>query len=85
MEVIVDFEKMLRRLRFKRRLLAENPNATPEDWEALAAEYEANGFVANEAICRTRAKKMMEGLHDNKGMPQLRETAQDDRVLQKGG
>ncbi len=83
MEATVDFEKMLRRLRFKRKLLADNPNATPEDWEALAAEYEAKGFKYNAINCRTRAKNM-EGLHE-KEVPQMRGTAQDDRLLQEEG
>ncbi len=79
----VDFEKMLRRLRFKRKLLADNSNATPEDWEALAAEYEANGFKYNAINCQTMAKNM-EGLH-GKEVPQLREAALDDRLLQEEG
>jgi hypothetical protein len=64
MEVIVDFEKMLSRMRFKRRLLTDNPNTTPEDWEALANEYKEKGFLANAASCQTRAKKMREGLNN---------------------
>ena len=53
-----EFEKQLKRLRYKRKLLTENENSTPEDWEALADEYEEKGFMANAASCRVRAKTM---------------------------
>ncbi len=79
-----EIARLLKRMQFKRRLLAETPSATPEDWEALAAEYEAEGFKYNAINCRARANKMKEGLH-GKEVPQLREAAQDDRLLQEEG
>ena len=53
-----EFKKQLKRMRLKRRLLTDNPNATPEDWEALGSEYEENGFLANAASCKKRAERL---------------------------
>jgi hypothetical protein len=55
-----EFEKQLKRMRFKRGLLTENENSTPENWDALADEYEELEFMANAASCRVRAKQMRE-------------------------
>ena len=52
------FEKQLKRMRFKRLLLTDNPNATSEDWEALGSEYEENGFRANAASCKKRGERL---------------------------
>ena len=55
-----EFERDLKRMQFKRQLLTDNENATPGDWEALAAEYSQLDFMANAASCRVRAKQMRE-------------------------
>jgi hypothetical protein len=47
--------KLLKRMRFKKHLLTENENATADDWDALANEYESLGFLANSASCGRRA------------------------------
>jgi t-SNARE complex subunit (syntaxin) len=53
-----NFAKQLKRMRFKRQLLTDNPNATPEDWEALGSEYEEQGFRANAASCKKRGERL---------------------------
>ena len=55
-----DFERDLKRMRYKRKLLTEREDATPDDWEALAAEYAQLDFMANAASCQVRAKQMRE-------------------------
>ena len=51
-------EQQLKRMRFKRSQLTKREDPTPEDWEALADEYEELEFMANAASCRVRAKQM---------------------------
>ena len=55
-----EFEQDLKRMRYKRKLLTEKEDTTPDDWDALAAEYTEMDFLANATSCRVRAKQMRE-------------------------
>ena len=55
-----DFERDLKRMRYKRQLLIDGEDVTPGDWDALAAEYSQLDFMANASSCRVRAKQMRE-------------------------
>ena len=55
-----EFERDLKRMRYKRQLLIDGEDVTPGDWDALAAEYTKLDFMTNAASCRVRAKQMRE-------------------------
>ena len=55
-----DFERDLKRMRYKRQILIDGEDVTPGDWDDLADEYESLEFTANAASCRVRAKQMRE-------------------------
>ena len=57
---LVKVECDLKRMRFKRSSLFGKDDATAEDWDALADEYEALEFMANAANCRRRAERLRE-------------------------
>ena len=55
-----EFERDLKRMRYKRQLLIDGEDVTPGDWDALADEYAQLDFMANAASCQVRAKQMRE-------------------------
>ncbi len=57
---IENLERDLNRMKFKRNSLTRNDDATAEDWDRLADEYEELEFKANAANCRRRAERMRE-------------------------
>ena len=57
---LMNVERDLKRMKCKRSSLFGKDNATAEDWDALADEYESLEFMANAANCRRRAERMRE-------------------------